>query len=96
MSWGANSLQLESAPGAGDYAPVELGYGRVLRFDGAHCRHHTVANTTDHTRVSFDFRVIPLSFWKDSFGRRVGDYDLELAVPAAVAAADAAALDELD
>lgn len=80
--WGANSLHLESSPGAGDFTAVALGYGRALRFDGAHCHHHTVPNTTDATRVSFDFRVIPVSFWRDSHGRRVGDYDLELAVPA--------------
>ena len=32
---GANSLFVESAPGRADFAPVELDYGQLLRFDGA-------------------------------------------------------------
>ena len=58
---GSNSLYAESTPGRGDYSAFELGYGGVQRFWGAACRHYTVANTSDITRVSFDFRVVPRS-----------------------------------
>ena len=59
---------------------VAMRYGEALRFNGLNCMHHTVPNTSDRCRVSFDFRVIPRSFWRDDFARRTGSYDLELAV----------------
>ena len=54
-----NSMFVESAPGAGDFAPAELSLGEYLRFDGANCAHGAHVNQTGRTRVSFDFRVIP-------------------------------------
>ena len=56
---GVNTLHVESAPGAEDFAPIELSLGELAVFDGARCAHFTVANTSDRTRVSLDFRVIP-------------------------------------
>jgi len=81
--FGSNTLQSESAPGVGDFRAWELGYGEFMRFNGSYCSHHTLPNQTISTRVSFDFRVIPRSWWLDNFGRRIGDYDCELALPAA-------------
>lgn len=77
---GATSLHLESSPGCGDYRPMDMCYGEALRFNGLNCMHHTVPNSSDRCRVSFDFRVLPRSFWRDDFARRTGSYDLELAV----------------
>ena len=57
--WGSNTLWSESSPGAGDYAAFEAGPGKAIRFYGNRCRHYTLENETDGTRVSFDFRVIP-------------------------------------
>lgn len=74
---GSNSLFVESSPGAGDFAPLELDYGQVFRFNGEHCAHHTVANDTGVTRVSLDFRVIPLSLYRNQFGGRIGSYPCE-------------------
>jgi ectoine hydroxylase-related dioxygenase (phytanoyl-CoA dioxygenase family) len=84
--FGANTLQVESAPGAADFSAVELEPGQALRFNGARCSHHTLPNTTDATRVSFDFRLIPRTFWHDNFARKIGDYGCELALPAEAAA----------
>ena len=56
---GANTLHVESEPGREDFAPVELSLGELAIFDGARCSHFTVANTSDKTRVSLDFRVVP-------------------------------------
>ena len=56
-----NSLHCESAPGRGDFAPFEAGYGECVRFWGSQCVHYTQANEEDITRVSFDFRVLPRS-----------------------------------
>jgi hypothetical protein len=59
--FGANGLFVESAAGAGDFAPVALEPGRLFAFHGVSCRHHNQRNTTDAARVSLDFRFIPLS-----------------------------------
>lgn len=80
--WGPNTLHIESEPGKGNFTPVELEYGQVLRFYGNLCQHRTVANTSDWCRVSFDFRVLALRFhdpsWVDQLGRvcsfEVGSY----------------------
>jgi hypothetical protein len=45
-----------------------------LRFNGNRCRHYTEANSTDSTRVSFDFRVIPRSLWRADHKGLIGDY----------------------
>jgi len=41
-------------------APVELSYGEFIAFD-PRCLHATQNNDTDQTRVSLDFRVMPVS-----------------------------------
>lgn len=43
-------------------------------FDGYRCRHHTCANRSVHTRVSFDLRVIPASAVGDTPPSRIGEY----------------------
>lgn len=55
---GSNSLYSESEPGKGDYKAFEAGPGEAVRFWGNRCRHYTVPNDSERTRVSFDFRVI--------------------------------------
>ena len=57
--WGTNSLYLESEPGKEDWHPLELKYGELTTFCGVHCSHFTAENTTDISRVSLDFRLIP-------------------------------------
>jgi len=79
---GSNSLFVESRPGAGDFKPVQLQYGQVLRFYGNLCQHYSVPNTTPTSRVSCDVRVLSLPHhsydWKDRLGRtcihKVGQY----------------------
>ena len=58
---GSNGLYVESAPGAADYRAVEMGAGGIFSFHGAGNRHHNQRNTTGASRVSMDFRIIPLS-----------------------------------
>jgi hypothetical protein len=56
---GTNSFYVETAPGKGDFVPVELQYGDLFRFYGNRCRHYNQVNQTGDTRISLDFRVIP-------------------------------------
>lgn len=57
--WDTNSIWIESEDGKEDFAAVELEYGQALIFDGANLCHGSRWNTTDSTRVSFDFRFAP-------------------------------------
>ena len=77
-TYAANTLHVETAPGRGDFSPVELSPGQCLRFNGSECEHFTLPNSTDDTRTSLDFRVIPISHWRDKFGGRIGSYPCEI------------------
>jgi len=57
--YGSNCMWIESVPGLGDFSPLEMKYGEYAIFDGNRCRHGNHQNTTDSSRVSLDFRVLP-------------------------------------
>lgn len=59
------SLYIESAYEKKDYKPLNVDYGEVAIFDSG-LLHGNQLNREGYTRVSFDFRVIPLSDWKPS------------------------------
>jgi hypothetical protein len=54
-----NSVKLELSNGA--VKSLTAAVGEMWIFDGANLKHWNVLNTSDETRVSFDFRVIPMS-----------------------------------
>jgi len=58
-SFDNNTIWVESLPGLGDFAPVNLEYGQFLIGYLNQCRHGNKDNDTGKTRVSFDFRVMP-------------------------------------
>jgi hypothetical protein len=70
------TLWCETDYGAGDYQPLNLQYGQALLWDGGMLSHGTYANTTDHTRVSCDFRFhakapeLVKSPWRDVLAGR--------------------------
>ena len=64
--WGSNSLTSERAPGLGDFHAFTAAPGEFVRFDGNRCWHYTTANDTDRTRVSFDFRVVPIELFDET------------------------------
>ena len=55
-----NTLFSESAPGKGDYEPFVAEAGDLIRFYANRCNHYAEVKATGRTRVSFDFRVLPL------------------------------------
>ena len=59
----SNTLWIESAFEKADFRPVNLKYGEFLIFDSG-LMHGNKINKENKTRLSFDFRVIPLSIWK--------------------------------
>ena len=66
-----NTIWIESTEGRGDFRPAILDYGQMLVFDGANLEHGNQINRSDRTRVSFDFRAIPLSVYEDNPRRTV-------------------------
>jgi hypothetical protein len=56
------------------FQPVELTYGQGFRFNGNECRHYTLPNATDSTRVSIDLRVVPMHLWTNAHEGKIGDY----------------------
>ena len=63
---GNNTIWVESKEDKGDYAPMNTDLGEFVKWDGANLRHGNKVNDTNKTRVSFDFRVMPLSKYKDN------------------------------
>jgi hypothetical protein len=85
--YGTNATWCESVPGLGDYSPINLSPDQFAIFYGNKCRHGNMINKTPHTRVSFDFRILPLDKYTPdmsmSSGTRkmrfiVGEYYKEL------------------
>jgi hypothetical protein len=69
--WGNNTVWIEKNIGSADYAPVELLPGQLCRFDATRYRHGNHVNDTGRTRVSLDFRCLPLSALRPSSARSV-------------------------
>jgi hypothetical protein len=63
---GTNSCYIESQPNKGDFFPVKMNQGEYVSFYGNKCRHYNMLNDTGKTRISIDFRVIPLSKYKET------------------------------
>lgn len=63
-SSGAACPWVESEPGKGDYAPIHLEVGYLVRFNGNRLSHGNKVNDTDCARVSMDFRILPLSCYQ--------------------------------
>jgi len=74
--FGTNTLHTESEPGKGDFSPVEIGYGQVLRFYGNMCQHYALPNISGQSRVSFDLRVLATDYHKDTWTDRLGRQSL--------------------
>ena len=60
-AFATNTLWIESKVGKEDFEPMVMEPGQVARFKGVDLMHGAKNNQTQKTRVSFDFRVIPLS-----------------------------------
>ena len=59
-----NTIWIESDYDKKDFKPMNLDYGQYLIFDSG-LLHGNKLNSEKKTRVSFDFRIIPSSKWKD-------------------------------
>jgi ectoine hydroxylase-related dioxygenase (phytanoyl-CoA dioxygenase family) len=60
------SVWVESEPGKKDFLPMKLRIGELIMFDGNRLTHGSEINTTGSTRVSMDFRILPLSKYDEN------------------------------
>lgn len=67
-AYSTNTIWVESEEDKGDYSPMNTLYGETVMWNGCHLTHGNKLNTTLNTRVSADFRVIPLSQYKEDEG----------------------------
>jgi hypothetical protein len=74
---GTNSLHVDRTPWAGRESskPLKIKYGEIAVFYGNQCPHETVRNDTEVTRCSFDFRMIPGSFFEPEYDVKTPAYN---------------------
>lgn len=58
-----NSVYVESEPGKGDFHPAKVEVGELFCFYGNKCRHYNRRNDTGVSRLSLDFRIIPMKLY---------------------------------
>lgn len=66
-----NTIWVESEEDKGDYQPMNTLYGQTVMWNGCHLMHGNKQNTTQNTRVSCDFRVIPISKYREDEGSSI-------------------------
>lgn len=59
-SFDTNTIWIESETNKKDFKPINVDNGQVFMFSGGELTHGNQINKTKVTRVSFDFRVLPL------------------------------------
>ena len=86
-AYGTNTMWVESKPMKLDFKPIEGKYGDFWKLNLNKCLHGNKPNTTSNTRISLDFRIIPLSKYNPDFSGKteshsnkfiVGSYYKEL------------------
>jgi len=85
--YGNNSCYVETSPYSNNFVALEMKYGEFIAFYGNRCRHFNRINDTGISRVSIDFRVMPLSKYdsnceKESLHSKrkflIGDYYVKM------------------
>ena len=64
---GTSATWVESSPGKGDHSPMNMKPGEFYQFWGHQLNHGNHDNKTGLTRVSFDFRVLPMRFYNAGY-----------------------------
>ena len=75
--FGTNSVYTETARGRRDFQFLQGDPGELIEFDGNTSQHGNVPNTTGFTRVSIDFRILPIHRYDPDFGKDSIAYGLK-------------------
>jgi|TARA_R110000744_G_C19328624_1_gene558321 hypothetical protein len=60
-AYGTNTIWTETEEDLGDYKEIRADYGECVEWSASNLTHGNKINRTSQTRVSIDFRVIPMS-----------------------------------
>lgn len=63
-----NTIYIEKMPRLEQYLPIESDANSVTCFNGNLCNHYNEINTTGKTRISMDFRILPLNYAGNATG----------------------------
>jgi hypothetical protein len=63
----SNTVWVEKNSRFNNFVPIELKENECISFNGNTCSHFNKINETGVTRVSFDFRVLPLNYYDTSY-----------------------------
>tara|TARA_Y100000590_G_scaffold380390_1_gene448720 strand:+ start:5606 stop:6319 length:714 start_codon:yes stop_codon:yes gene_type:complete len=69
-AFNTNTIWIESDYDKKDFKPMNLNYGQYILFDSG-LLHGNRTNVEKSTRISFDFRIIPSSKWKNDKYRNI-------------------------
>ena len=69
-----NSLWRESSPNKGDFKSFNLNNGDLVYWNGNTCIHGNKVNTTQFTRISFDFRIFLRDKYNNYISRAGNEY----------------------
>ena len=58
-----NTIMVEKMARLEEYEPILLNAGETISFNGNTCSHYNNINKTGKTRISWDFRVLPLNYY---------------------------------
>lgn len=67
-AWDTAAVYVESEEDKGDFTPMLMEVGTLIKFDGNNLTHGNKVNIEGYTRVSMDFRILPLSGYKETEG----------------------------
>lgn len=65
-AWGNNTIWVESEKDRKNFKPMEASVGDVWLWNGSNLLHGNKLNDTNKSRVSVDFRILPLSKYEES------------------------------
>ena len=65
-AWGNNTIWTETERDKKDLQSINAEVGEIWKWDGANLLHGNKLNDTGHSRVSVDFRILPLLKYKES------------------------------
>ena len=62
-----NTVKVEKMPRSGQFEDLNLKQGECISCNGNLCDHYNEINKTGKTRMSFDFRVLPLNYYNENY-----------------------------
>ena len=65
----SNTISIEKMPRCGNFEKVLLKQGECLSMNGNLCSHHNEINKTGVSRMSFDFRILPLNYYNPFYSK---------------------------